>query len=108
MAQGYTSLPQEERQDGGSEQKSLSFLDRTKRWWKEKVASDTERAPLLDRQRMTIEPPKKNTRKVILTALLVIIALLVAGAGTAFMLEHDNVDGKEDSPVDSDIQKLIH
>lgn len=87
MSHGYTSVPQDEAE---SAPPPVSLGDRARSWWARKFgSSDAERAPLLDRNKMTLEPPKKSTRKVILSVIFIIAALIVLGFSLGFWLDDD-------------------
>ncbi|KAI9494914.1 hypothetical protein BDB00DRAFT_816291 [Zychaea mexicana] len=91
MAANYTALPQDvPGAETGSASMKPSLLDKTRQWWNKK--NYDERAPLLDRKRMTLEPPKKATLKVVLWVVAVIFSVLILGAGLVLWLEDENTE----------------
>lgn len=88
MPQGYTALPVDDNGGGTSSSTSSSpksMIDRVRQLWNN--TSNDESAPLLDRKHMTLEPPKRTTTKVTLTAVLLVFTLLLFGAGIAVWIE---------------------
>lgn len=73
---GYSSIPREEREQPDSANVSVNgqpptaaedkgVMSKMRRWWAEHWGSSaSETAPLINRQRMTLEPPKKSNMRV--------------------------------------------
>lgn len=91
MRQGYTTLPNDDNGGGGGTSSSSAnsspqtIFDRVRKMWNK--PSNNESAPLLDRKHMTLEPPKRTTTKVTLTAVLLVFTMLLLGAGIAVWIE---------------------
>lgn len=97
---GYSSIPREEGEQPDSTNVSVNgqppavaedkgVLSKMRRWWVEHWGSSAgETAPLINRQRMTLEPPKKSNMRVAFeivgivgtfTLIAAIIVLSIAG-----------------------------
>lgn len=74
---GAISLPNEEVGKGN--------LAQAREWFNNKwYGENSENAPLLNRERGTVEPPKKTTFRIVVTIALSVIALIIVGIGAAF------------------------
>ncbi|KAG2200181.1 hypothetical protein INT47_009819 [Mucor saturninus] len=74
---GAISLPAEEL--------GTSNLAQARAWFNHKWYGDnSENAPLLNRERGTVEPPKKTTFRIVVTIALSVIALIIIGVGAGF------------------------
>ena len=106
MRQGYTTLPVDDN-GGGTSSSTTSpqqtIIDRIRQMWNN--ASNNENAPLLDRKHMKLEPPKRTTTKVTLTAVLLVFTLLLLGAGLAVWIETE--PGNTRKAIISSIASLI-
>ncbi|CDH55908.1 n-acetylated-alpha-linked acidic dipeptidase [Lichtheimia corymbifera JMRC:FSU:9682] len=94
MRQGYTTLPNDDNGGGGTSSSSANsspqtIFDRVRKMWDK--PSNNESAPLLDRKHMRLEPPKRTTTKVTLTAVLLVFTMLLFGAGIAVWIETEPV-----------------
>lgn len=74
---GAISLPADEL--------GTSNLAQARAWFNHKWYGDnSENAPLLNRERGTVEPPKKTTFRIVVTIALSVIALVIIGVGAGF------------------------
>ncbi|KAG0175095.1 hypothetical protein DFQ28_005005 [Apophysomyces sp. BC1034] len=90
MAQGYSSLPQDVEGSSRAAGNDGSLLDRARNWWN---GSSSENAPLINKQKMTLEPPRTSTRKTIITVALIFLGFIALGAITSFWINNDNGEG---------------
>ncbi|KAF7725324.1 hypothetical protein EC973_009663 [Apophysomyces ossiformis] len=90
MAQTYTSLPQEE--GGSTQHENDSFLNRVRHWWN---GSGSEYTPLINRQKMTLEPPRPSKRNTILAVALVILGLIAFGLTIHLWTKNEITAGRQ-------------
>lgn len=89
MSRNYSGVPQDEEsaQQAENGTHGASWTQRIKSAWHNKFSrSAEERAPLIDRNRMTIEPPKHKTVKIILSVLFFVLFAVLFGGVVAFWL----------------------
>ncbi|KAL0095963.1 hypothetical protein J3Q64DRAFT_1811979 [Phycomyces blakesleeanus] len=92
MSQGYSSLPRggDLEDPSGSAGNNDSWINRASQWWKEHWgSSETENAPLLNKGKGSLEPPKTNNFKNIVTIVGAVIAFIIIG-GIYVMLVPDS------------------
>lgn len=81
---GAISLPSDERNGGVKDS-----LNQARHWFDKKWNGDnSETAPLLNRERGTLEPPRKTTFRIVVTSVLLIIALVVLGLVAGIWFKH--------------------
>jgi N-acetylated-alpha-linked acidic dipeptidase len=87
MSHNYSGVPQDEEsaQQAENGTQRVSWTQRIKNALHNKFhGSDEERAPLIDSNRMTIEPPKHKTVKIILSVLFFVLFAVLLGGLLAF------------------------
>ncbi|KAI8140061.1 hypothetical protein BJV82DRAFT_624979 [Fennellomyces sp. T-0311] len=89
MAGGHIQLPQDKPAT-----RSPSFLNNTRQWWNH-VTHANESSPLLDRKKMTLEPPKKSHAKVILLVVGAIFVALILGGALVYWLDETDPEPVE-------------
>lgn len=74
---GAISLP--------SDEVGTSKLAQARAWFSHKwYGENSENAPLLNRERGTVEPPKKTTFRIVVTIALTVVALFIIGVSIGF------------------------
>ncbi|KAL1932560.1 hypothetical protein VTP01DRAFT_8238 [Rhizomucor pusillus] len=97
MAQGYSSVPQEENSAGTNQP------GRLRRWWEHAVGSKGERAPLIDRQSMTLQPPRRTWIKNALIVIAIILVLAGLGGLIAYFIK-----GSDDGQLWPGKDQILH
>jgi hypothetical protein len=76
---GAISLP------SGQEDGIKSNISQARDWFSNKwYGENSENAPLLNRERGTVEPPRKTTFRIVVTIILSVIILIIVGVGAGF------------------------
>jgi hypothetical protein len=87
MSGNYRAIPQDEEiaQQAENGTQTPSWTERIKNAWHNKFGSNVdERVPLIDSNRMTIEPPKHKTVKIVLSVLFFVLFAVLIGGVVAF------------------------
>lgn len=65
-------------------------LNQARHWFNKKWngENNSETAPLLNRERGTLEPPRKTTFRIVVTSVLLIISLLLLGLVAGLWFRH--------------------
>ncbi|KAI9268410.1 hypothetical protein EDC94DRAFT_401270 [Helicostylum pulchrum] len=97
---GAISLPPDE---GGGIKNNLS---QARDWFSKKwYGENGETAPLLNRERGTMEPPKRTTFRIVVTIVALVVALIVLGITVGFWF-NDHEKKRERDPHHSPISNL--
>lgn len=112
--EGYSSIPREEEEGGaGSEhvsptqqnQKDQGLFAKLHSWYERQWSSGggSENAPLINRNRMTLEPPRKRKMRIIFEIVSIVGAFTIIAAIIVFSVAGtDDVGGKgteKDTPT---------
>lgn len=87
MSGNYSAVPHDEETAQHTENGShgATWTQRLKSAWQSKFGTtEEERAPLIDSNRMTIEPPKHKTVKIVLSILFFVLFAVLIGGVVAF------------------------
>lgn len=89
MSHNYSGIPRDEEsaQQAESSAPKPSWTQRVKDTFHNKFGGNSdERTPLIDSNRMTIEPPKHKTVKIVLSVLFFVLFAVLLGGMVAFWL----------------------
>lgn len=103
---GYTSLSQEE--DGGNQSDSTQIsvhqigpkgretgmYANMQHWWVRHWGNSSEAAPLINRHRMTLEPPRKSTLRVAFEIISIVGVFILVAVFIMLSIGTDDVGGK--------------
>jgi N-acetylated-alpha-linked acidic dipeptidase len=87
---GYSSVPPSEHE----QPPKLSTVDRFRRWWSSQWNS-SETAPLINRQRMTLEPPRASALSVTFKIVAIVAAFVITAAVIVFSFTDSPTGGKQ-------------
>ncbi|KAI8371702.1 uncharacterized protein BYT42DRAFT_520161 [Radiomyces spectabilis] len=91
MAQSYAAVASTDPEAARAaraqaQEQDNSTVNRVRHWFRRQWGGQTEYAPLIDRERGTLEPPRKTKFKIITTTVLLVIAVIVLGITFGFWL----------------------
>lgn len=104
---GAISLPSDEGNGSGIKQS----WSQAREWFDKKWNGDnSENAPLLNRERGTVEPPRKTTFRIVTTIVALVVALILLGVtiGLWFNNHHAKKPGKKSIYNTCNLYKCIH